>query len=116
MILVDEAGMASTHDLDRLTYIAAEHGAVVRLLGDPQQLAAVDTGGALRLVARSSAAPELVDVHRFRDKEEAEISLRLRDGDTSVAAWYAAKAALKVMASTMAPRGGSGQRQSISTE
>lgn len=91
MILVDEAGMASTHDLDRLTHIAAEHGAVVRLLGDPQQLAAVDTGGALRLVARSSAAPELVDVHRFRDKEEAEISLRLRDGDTSVAAWYAAK-------------------------
>ncbi|WP_462052413.1 ATP-dependent DNA helicase [Rhodococcus sp. RS1C4] len=91
MILVDEAGMASTHDLDRLTHIAAERGAIVRLLGDPQQLAAVDTGGALRMIARESAAPELVDVHRFRDKEEAEISLRLRAGDTSVAAWYAAK-------------------------
>lgn len=91
MILVDEAGMASTYDLDRLTRAAAEHGAIVRLLGDPQQLAAVDTGGALRLIARESAAPELVDVHRFRDKEEAEISLRLREGDASVAAWYAAK-------------------------
>ncbi|MFC8178724.1 MobF family relaxase [Rhodococcus sp. NPDC057297] len=91
MILVDEAGMASTHNLDRITRIAAERGAVVRLLGDPQQLAAVDTGGALRLIARESAAPELVDVHRFHDKEEAEISLRLREGDTSVAAWYAAK-------------------------
>ncbi|MBY4212634.1 relaxase domain-containing protein [Rhodococcus fascians] len=91
MILVDEAGMASTHDLDRLTHIAAQHGAVVRLLGDPQQLAAVDTGGALRLISRESAAPELVDVHRFRDREEAQISLRLRGGDTSVAAWYAAK-------------------------
>ncbi|RRQ25327.1 conjugal transfer protein TraA [Rhodococcus sp. Eu-32] len=91
MVLVDEAGMASTHDLDRLTHIAAEHGGVVRLLGDPQQLAAVDTGGALRLIARESAAPELVDVHRFRDREEADISLRLRDGDASVAAWYAAK-------------------------
>ncbi|QCB51812.1 conjugal transfer protein TraA [Rhodococcus sp. PAMC28707] len=91
MILVDEAGMASTHNLDRLTRVAAEHGAIVRLLGDPQQLAAVDTGGALRLIARSSSAPELVDVHRFQSKEEAEISLRLRDGDTSVAAWYAAK-------------------------
>ncbi|OZD13009.1 conjugal transfer protein TraA [Rhodococcus sp. 06-156-3C] len=91
MLLVDEAGMASTHNLDKLTRIAAEHGAVVRLLGDPQQLAAVEGGGALRLIARESAAPELVDVHRFHDKEEAEISLRLRDGDTSVAAWYAAK-------------------------
>ncbi|NIL78404.1 MobF family relaxase [Rhodococcus sp. B10] len=91
MILVDEAGMASTHNLDQLTRIAAERGAVVRLLGDPQQLAAVDTGGALRLIAAETTAPELVDVHRFHDKEEAEISLRLREGDTSVAAWYAAK-------------------------
>ncbi|MBY6412878.1 relaxase domain-containing protein [Rhodococcus sp. BP-252] len=91
LILVDEAGMASTHDLDHLTAAAAEGGAVVRLLGDPQQLAAVDTGGALRLIARESGAPELVEVHRFRDTEEAEISLRLRDGDSSVAAWYAAK-------------------------
>ncbi|MDJ0396180.1 MobF family relaxase [Rhodococcus sp. G-MC3] len=91
MILVDEAGMASTHDLDRLTRAAARHGAIIRLLGDPQQLAAVDTGGALRLIARTSSAPELVDVHRFQNKEEADISLRLREGDTSVAAWYAAK-------------------------
>jgi hypothetical protein len=37
----------------------------------------------------------LVDVHRFRDREESEISLRLRDGDTSVAAWYAAKDRVK---------------------
>ncbi|NKR30188.1 relaxase domain-containing protein [Rhodococcus hoagii] len=91
LVLVDEAGMASTRDLDRLIAIAAEHGAVVRLLGDPQQLAAVESGGALRLVANETNAPELTEIHRFRTAEEADISLRLRSGDTSVAAWYAAK-------------------------
>lgn len=91
LVLVDEAGMASRHDVDRLITIAAEKGAVVRLLGDPQQLAAVEGGGVLRLVANETNAPELTEVHRFRTPEEAEMSLRLRKGDQSVAAWYAAK-------------------------
>lgn len=91
LVLVDEAGLASTHQLDRLIGIAADHGAVVRLLGDPQQLAAVESGGALRLVANETNAPELTEVHRFRTPEEADMSLRLRKGDQSVAAWHAAK-------------------------
>ncbi len=45
MLLVDESGMASTHQLDALVQIAAEHGAVVRLIGDPPaQLSAVNAG------------------------------------------------------------------------
>ena len=38
MLLVDEAGKAGTRNLDRLRALAAERGAVVRLVGDPQQL------------------------------------------------------------------------------
>ncbi|MFE4355299.1 AAA family ATPase [Kitasatospora sp. NPDC056800] len=37
VVLVDEAGIAGTHNLDNLTRIAADRGATVRLLGDWRQ-------------------------------------------------------------------------------
>ena len=50
LVLVDEAGMAGTRRLDWLVTYARERGAVVRLLGDPSQMSAVEAGGALRLL------------------------------------------------------------------
>lgn len=81
MILVDEAGMASTHNLDELQSIADEHGAVVRWIGDPYQLSAVESGGALRLLATDTKAPELTEVVRFNNPEEAAATLDVRTGD-----------------------------------
>ncbi|NKY88907.1 MobF family relaxase [Nocardia veterana] len=81
MILVDEAGMASTHNLDALQRIADEHGAVVRWIGDPSQLSAVESGGALRLIATDTNAPELTEVVRFNDPDEAAATLDVRSGD-----------------------------------
>lgn len=82
MLLVDEASLAATKDLAAITEIAATKGAVVRLLGDPNQLDAVETGGALRLLAEETRAPELTTVVRFGDDtEQAENSLDLRHGD-----------------------------------
>ncbi|WP_232535666.1 MobF family relaxase [Nocardia terpenica] len=81
MILVDEAGMASTHNLDELQRIADEHGAVVRWIGDPAQLSAVESGGALRLLAADTKAPELTEVVRFANPEEAAATLDVRSGD-----------------------------------
>ena len=52
VLLVDEAGMAGTPELDHLLSLAARHGAAVRLLGDPAQLQAVGAGGVLRRPAR----------------------------------------------------------------
>ncbi len=90
VVLVDEAGMAGTLLLDRVLADAAAAGAVVRLLGDPHQLAAVEAGGALRLISRAGDAVELDRLHRFRVPGEADASLTLRDGDDSRAAfaWY----------------------------
>jgi hypothetical protein len=88
VLLVDEAGMAATRDLDDLVQLAARRGAVVRLLGDPQQLAAVEAGGALRMLARESGAVELYELHRFRCPEEARASLQLRDGDPAALDFY----------------------------
>ncbi|WP_327425337.1 relaxase domain-containing protein [Streptomyces sp. NBC_01707] len=90
VVLVDEAGMAGTLLLDRILADAASVGAVVRLLGDPHQLAAVEAGGALRLIARAGGTVELDRLHRFRVPGEADASLALRDGDNHREAftWY----------------------------
>ncbi|MER6433768.1 MobF family relaxase [Streptomyces sp900105245] len=90
MVLVDEAGMAGTLLLDEVLADAAAAGAVVRLLGDPHQLAAVEAGGALRLISRAGGTVELDQLHRFRVPGEADASLILRDGNDPRAAfgWY----------------------------
>ncbi|MYS33446.1 conjugative relaxase-like TrwC/TraI family protein [Streptomyces sp. KhCrAH-43] len=90
VVLVDEAGMAGTLLLDEILADAAAAGAVVRLLGDPHQLAAVEAGGALRLISRAGGAVELDQLHRFRVPGEADASLILRDGEEmrAVFDWY----------------------------
>jgi conjugative relaxase-like TrwC/TraI family protein len=88
VVLVDEAGMAGTFRLDRLVSIAASRGAVVRLLGDDRQLSAVESGGALRLIAAQPGTPQLTRLYRFRDPAEAAATLQLRTGDTAAIDWY----------------------------
>jgi hypothetical protein len=88
MLLVDEAGLASTLLLEDLSELAAEHDAVIRLIGDYKQLGAVEAGGALRLLALQTDTAALTHVHRFTNPDEAAATLRLRDGDPSVAHWY----------------------------
>jgi conjugative relaxase-like TrwC/TraI family protein len=90
VIVVDEAGMAGTKRLWAVLELAQQHGAHVRLIGDDRQLAAVEAGGALRLIDREVGSVQLEHVHRFRDAAEADASLGLRDplrpGDPF--AWY----------------------------
>ncbi|GAA2378757.1 MobF family relaxase [Streptomyces carpaticus] len=80
VIVVDEAGMAGTRNLARVVAEAEQVDALVRLVGDPAQLGAVESGGALRLVAHEVGAVELEALHRFRTEGEAEATLTLRDG------------------------------------
>ncbi|WP_165372359.1 MobF family relaxase [Nocardioides iriomotensis] len=94
LILVDEAGMASTRHLDWLTTYARERGAIVRLLGDPAQLNAVEAGGMLRLLAHDTDAVELSDLHRFTDPDEAIATLAIRNGDPTAIDYYARHARL----------------------
>ncbi|GAA0812098.1 MobF family relaxase [Spirilliplanes yamanashiensis] len=88
VILVDEAGMAGTFNLDRLRVVAVRHGAVIRLLGDHRQLAAVESGGVLRLIATDVGAAELETVHRFTDPAEAAATTKLRVGDSTALDHY----------------------------
>ncbi|HWL97360.1 MAG TPA: MobF family relaxase [Nocardioidaceae bacterium] len=88
VVLVDEAGMAGTHRLHRLVEHAQATGAVVRLLGDPCQLAAPEAGGALRLLATDVGAVELTALHRFTHPDEAAATLGLRRGDAAALNFY----------------------------
>ncbi len=88
VLLVDEAGMAGTLELQRVLRIAQGAGASVRLLGDPSQLGAVGAGGALRLIASTVGAAELRDVHRFTTPGEDAAGLLVRDGRSAGLDFY----------------------------
>ena len=89
LVIVDEASMAATRDLDYITAAAAEAGAKVLLVGDWAQLSPVQAGGAFKLLADTRRdPPALHDVRRFRHEWERTASLKLRAGRPSVAATY----------------------------
>lgn len=88
MIMVDEAGTAGTLMLDRVVARARRAGAVVRLVGDDQQLGAVEAGGVLRQVAHEVGAVRMHEVVRFADPDEAAATLGVRDGDASAVEFY----------------------------
>lgn len=91
LVIVDEASLAGTFTLDRITSHANQVGAKVLLVGDWAQLAAVDAGGAFGLLVRDrDDTPELVDVRRFHHEWERRASLGLRIGDTTVIDTYQA--------------------------
>jgi conjugative relaxase-like TrwC/TraI family protein len=89
LVIVDEATLAGTTTLDRISNLAAAAGAKVLLLGDAYQLSAVDAGGAFALlVDRRANAPELTEIHRFKHAWEKAASLALRRGDVEVISTY----------------------------
>ncbi|MEE1622830.1 MobF family relaxase [Zafaria sp. J156] len=89
LVIVDEASLAGTISLDRITHAADQAGAKVLLVGDYAQLQSVDAGGAFSLlVSDRDDAPELVDIHRFTNEWEKTASLSLRHGRTEIIDTY----------------------------
>jgi len=68
--------------------LGRESGAVVRLIGDPSQLSAVEAGGALRLLDAEVGAVRLDHLHRFADPDEAFATTQLREGDPGALTFY----------------------------
>ncbi|GAA1810077.1 hypothetical protein GCM10009811_36300 [Nostocoides veronense] len=91
LVIIDEASLAGTLSLDRITHLAQDARAKVLLVGDYAQLQSVDAGGAFAMIARDRAdTPELVDVHRFTHAWEKTASLELRHGRTAAMDSYLA--------------------------
>jgi len=90
LVIVDEATLAGTLDLDAIVAQARSAGAGVLLVGDQQQLSAVQAGGAFGLLARRTRTAELSGLWRFRHRWEADATRALRHGDPTALDAYAA--------------------------
>ena len=88
-VLVDEAGMASTEDLDRLVDLANRRRWRLVFVGDPEQLPAVGRGGMFASWCDTLPTYRLEQVRRFVEPWQAEASRGLRTGAPAALAAYA---------------------------
>ncbi|MGK4586066.1 MobF family relaxase [Kitasatospora sp. HPMI-4] len=96
LLIVDEAGMVDTTDLDEIRRLAERAGAKVLLSGDHAQLGSVGAGGMFRQLAEDLDHVHVLDeVMRFRSDWEKTASLALRDGDRQVLLDYDAHGRLR---------------------
>ena len=91
VILVDEAGLLSTQQLDQLTRIASDVRARLLLVGDTKQHYSVQRGDALRNVIRHAGIPvvRLSEVLRQRNESDRRFSRLLATGAVAEAFEFA---------------------------
>jgi Ti-type conjugative transfer relaxase TraA len=85
VLVVDEAGMVSSRQLERVLSRAREAGAKVVLVGDPEQLQAIEAGAALRALAERHGAVEITEVRRQREGWQRGATRELATGRTAEA-------------------------------
>jgi hypothetical protein len=83
LILADEGSMISITHLAAIAEYAARNGCKLVLAGDQEQLAAVEGGGAMMLLADRLGYVQLAEPVRFTAAWEPAASLRLRHGDAT---------------------------------
>ncbi len=74
-MIVDEAAISGTPNLDTAVAYVLGRGGSVRLVGDNQQLASVSAGGVVRDIAETVGAVTLTEIMRFTDPAEGAASL-----------------------------------------
>lgn len=80
VLVIDEAGMIGTRQLERLLSHAAEIGAKVVLVGDPQQLQAIEAGAAFRSLAERHGWAEIGEIRRQREDWQRDATKALATG------------------------------------
>jgi ATP-dependent exoDNAse (exonuclease V) alpha subunit len=83
LIVADEGSMISITHLATITGYAVRNGCKLILAGDQEQLAAVEGGGAMMLLADRLGYVQLAEPVRFTATWERAASLRLRQGDAT---------------------------------
>jgi len=82
VLVIDEAGMVGTRQLERVLSHAAEAGAKVVLVGDPQQLQSIEAGAALRSIFERHGGIEISEVRRQREDWQRDATHDLATGRT----------------------------------
>jgi Ti-type conjugative transfer relaxase TraA len=85
VLVIDEAGMVGTRQLERVLSHAAEAGAKVVLVGDPQQLQSIEAGAAFRSIFERHGGAEIGEVRRQRDDWQRDATRDLATGRTGEA-------------------------------
>ncbi|WP_316229383.1 Ti-type conjugative transfer relaxase TraA [Bradyrhizobium sp. SZCCHNR1070] len=82
VLVIDEAGMVGTRQLERVLSHAAETGAKVVLVGDPQQLQSIEAGAAFRSIHERHGGAEISEVRRQREDWQRDATRDLATGRT----------------------------------
>jgi Ti-type conjugative transfer relaxase TraA len=83
VLVIDEAGMVGTRQLERVLSHAAEAGAKVVLVGDAQQLQSIEAGAAFRAIHERHGGAEIGEVRWQREDWQCEATRNLATGRTS---------------------------------
>ena len=93
VLVIDEAGMVGTRQMERVLSHAADVGAKVVLVGDPQQLQSIEAGAAFRAIHERHGGVEITQVRRQHEGWQQDATRHLATGRTGEAiAAYADKA------------------------
>jgi Ti-type conjugative transfer relaxase TraA len=82
VLVIDEAGMIGTKQLERMLAAADKAHAKVVLVGDPEQLQAIEAGAAFRGVVGQAGMVELIQVRRQKEAWAREATQNLANGRT----------------------------------
>jgi len=82
VLVIDEAGMVGTRQLERVLSHATDAGAKVVLVGDPQQLQAIEAGAAFRSIHERHGGAEIGEVRRQREDWQRDATGYLATGRT----------------------------------
>lgn len=85
ILVVDEAGMIGTRQMERLSAEVARAGAKLVLVGDVQQLQAIEAGAAFRLLAERHGAVEIGEVRRQQQTWMRDATRAMATGEMAVA-------------------------------
>ncbi|GLV23501.1 Ti-type conjugative transfer relaxase TraA [Sphingobium sp. TomMM35A] len=85
VLVIDEAGMIGTRQMERVLSHAADAGAKVVLVGDPEQLQAIEAGAAFRSLAERHGWAEIGEIRRQRDPWQRDATKALATGRTGEA-------------------------------
>jgi Ti-type conjugative transfer relaxase TraA len=85
VLVIDEAGMVGTRQMERVLSRAADAGAKVVLVGDPQQLQAIEAGAAFRAIHERHGGVEISEVRRQHEGWQQDATRHLATGRTGLA-------------------------------
>lgn len=85
VLVVDEAGMIGSRQMERVLSQARDAGAKVVMVGDPEQLQAIEAGAAFRSITERHGAAEITEIRRQREDWQRDATRALATGRTGEA-------------------------------